>query len=102
MPPGLARLDGQALGPPGLTGSDVRDHPLDRLLVRLGNFGASSQARLTAGRLLRQDVRVERAPPTELSGSRLLEPFRGASVGFHFWHDVVFLNSLLPNHWIVG
>jgi hypothetical protein len=66
--------------------SEVGQHALDATGV-LGTYVVGrTQAALTLGRLLREDVALEGVTALELAGRRLEEPLRSGPVGLHIGH----------------
>src|SRR4051795_8721666 len=72
-----------------LVASQVRQHLIHGLLIRLRDFRLAGKHRLTARRLLRQGVPMEGVLALQFAAARLLEPLGGAAVRLHFRHSFV-------------
>src|SRR5690348_823461 len=64
----------------------VGQHATDTLGVAVANLVGGAQAAFALGRLLGEDVRLERVTGLELAGSGLAEPLGGGPVGLDLWH----------------
>src|SRR6185437_9117914 len=64
----------------------VGQHARDTLGVAIAYLVGGAQAAFALGRLLGEDVRLERVPGLELAGRGLAEPLGSGPVGLDLWH----------------
>src|SRR5688572_32836390 len=68
----------------------VRQHRLHLPLVAVVDLGGAAQLALPLGALLGEDVAHERLRALDAAARAHGEALRGASLGFHLWHDLPF------------
>src|SRR5688572_8687590 len=66
--------------------SEVREHAGDATCVFRSHVVGGTKAALALGRLLREDVALERVAALELAARGLAEPLRGGPVGLDLRH----------------